>query len=227
MSVHSGHRKRIRERFLKDGLDNFPAHNAVEFLLFYALPQKDTNELAHRLIERFGSLAGVFDAPYEELLKVDGVGETTATLIKLIPQLSRRYMIDSMVNEYLNTTKKAGKFLLPYYIARKNETVFLVCLDSKCKVISCQMIFEGSVNSTQVNIRKIIETALKYNASGVIIAHNHPGGVALPSPEDLAITKRILEALRVVGLAFIDHIIVADNDFVSLADSGFIERISS
>lgn len=225
MSVHSGHRKRVRERFLNESLDNFPPHNALELLLFYALPQRDTNELAHRLIERFGSLAAVFDAPFEELLKVEGVGQSAATLLKLIPQLTRRYMVDSVFEEYLNSTEKAGKFLLPYYIARKNETVFLVCLDSKCKVISTQMIFEGSVNSTQVNIRKIIETAFKYNATGVIIAHNHPGGVALPSSEDLGTTQRIFDALRAVGLAFIDHIIVADDDFVSLADSGFIQRI--
>ncbi len=224
MSVHAGHRKRVRERFLNESLDNFPPHNVLEFLLFYGLPQRDTNELAHRLIERFGSLRDVFDAPYEELLKVDGVGESVAALIKLIPQLTRRYMVDSSMEQYLNSTEKAGKFLQPYYIARKNETVYLVCLDSKCKVLSCQMIFEGSVNSTQVNIRKIIETAFKYNAAGIIIAHNHPGGVALPSPEDLGTTQRISEALRAVGLSFIDHIILADGDFVSLADSGFIKR---
>jgi len=225
MSVHSGHRKRLKERFLNESLDGFPAHNVLELLLFFWLPQKDTNELAHRLIERFGGLAAVFDAPYEELLKVNGVGESVATLIKLIPELTRRYMVDGAKEDYLNSTEKAGKFLLPYYIARRNETVFLACLDSKCKVLSCQMIFEGSVNSTQVNIRKIIELAFKYNATGIIIAHNHPGGVALPSPEDLATTQRIFEALRSVGLAFIDHIIVADGDFVSLADSGFIQRV--
>ncbi|MDP4109231.1 MAG: DNA repair protein RadC [Bacillota bacterium] len=225
MSVHSGHRKRVRERFLNESLDSFPPHNVLELLLFYAVPQKDTNELAHRLIKKFGNLKAVFDAPYEDLLKVQGVGETVASLIKLIPQLARRYMICSSEDTCLNSTEKAGKFLLPYYIARRNETVFLVCLDTKCKVLSCQMIFEGSVNSTQVNIRKIIETAFRYNASGIIIAHNHPGGVALPSPEDLGTTQRIQEALRAVGLLFIDHIIVADDDFVSLADSGFIRRV--
>ena len=225
MSVHSGHSKRMKERFLKEGLDSFAAHNVLEILLFYGIPQKDTNELAHELIQRFGTISGVFDAPYEDLLKVNGIGESAAVLLKLIPALARRYMTDRPKDVFLNTTEKAGEFLLPHYIGRRNECVFMVCVDAKCKVLDCRMIFEGSVNSTQVNIRRIIEIAFQCNATGVIISHNHPGGVALPSDEDLHTTERIGNALRAVGLCFIDHIIVADDDFVSLADSGYIRRI--
>ncbi len=220
MGIHDGHRKRLINRFLSEGLDSFSDHVVLELLLFFSIPRQDTNEIAHKLLDRFGSLPGVLDAPHAELVKVEGIGANSATLLNLIPQLSRVYNTKRLEDVCIDSTEKAGRFLLPRFIGRNEETVFMVCIDSKCRVLGTTLLHEGSVNSADINIRKLIETALRFNAVGVILAHNHPGGVALPSPEDLNTTYRIKNAIEPVGIKFIDHIIVADGDFVSLADSG-------
>lgn len=224
MGVHDGHRARLTARFLEEGLDGFSQHNMLELLLFYAVPRKDTNELAHALIDAFGSLAGVLDAPVSELEAVPGVGERTAALLHLMPQLARAYLADGARDICIDSTAKAGSYLLPRFIGRNEETVFMVCLDGKGRVLSTTLLFRGSVNSAEINLRAVVAAALRHNAAGVILAHNHPGGVALPSPEDLTTTRRVRDALAPVGVRLVDHIIVADGDYVSLADSGYVIR---
>jgi len=215
----------MKRRFLEHGLESFEDHHVLEILLFYALPRVDVNPLAHNLLKQFGSLAAVFDAPLDELEKVEGIGRNAATLIKLIPQVARRYMISrASLSDILDSSEKAGRYLLPRFFGERDEVVYLVCLDAKCKVLNCRLMFRGSVNSASVSIRKIVETALSFNATSVILAHNHTSGIALPSREDQITTRRIEEALRAVDITLADHIIVADDDFVSLADSGFFHR---
>ena len=222
MNIHDGHRERMKKRFIEHGLENFDDHSVLELLLFYALPRVDVNPIAHKLINKFGSLSAVFDAPADELAKVDGLSTNTALFIKLIPQVSRRYLMSrSSFEDILDSTEKAGRYLMPYFFAERDEIVYMVCLDAKCKVLNCKRLFEGSVNSANVSIRKIVENALLFNATSVIIAHNHTSGIALPSEEDKLTTRRIENALRAVDIGLTDHIIVADDDFVSLADNGF------
>lgn len=225
LGVHDGHRDRMRQRFTEHGLENFDDHTVLELLLFYARPRSDTNPLAHALLEYFGSLAAVFDAPAEELCRIPGVGETTATLIKLIPQVARRYqMSKSSVEGIITSSHQAGEFLSPRFYGEKDEVVYLLCLDAKGKIIACKFMGRGSVNSANVSIRKIVETALLYNATSVILAHNHTSGIALPSKEDEFTTRKVDGALATVDIALIDHIIVADEDFVSMADNGFFHK---
>lgn len=225
MSIHEGHRGRLKKRFLEYGLESFEDHSVLELLLFYALPRSDVNPIAHALINKFGSLAAVFDAPLEELARVPGIGVNAAEYIKLIPQVSRRYLMSrASFDDILDSTKKAGAYLLPRFYAERDEIVYLVCLDAKCKVLNCKLLFRGSVNSAGVSIRKIVENALVYNSTSVIIAHNHTSGIAVPSEEDKITTRRIQEALRAVDITLSDHIIVADDDFVSLADNGFFRK---
>ena len=224
---HSGHRQRMKERFAKHGLENFDDHNVLEILLFYAIPRGDINPLAHELLSRFGKLSDVFDAPVEELKKVNGIGDSAAALIKLIPQISRRYMISRSISTedaYLTDSKKAGRFIVPYFYGEREETVYMLCLDAKCKVLNCRQMFRGDVNSANVSMRKIVENALAYSATSVIMAHNHPSGIALPSKEDERTTQRMIEALGAVDIILADHIVVADEDFVSMADNGFFKR---
>ncbi len=223
--LHAGHRKRLKARFLSEGLDGFAEHNVLELLLFYALPQQDTNPLAHRLIDAFGSLSGVLDASVEDLCRIKGVGPGTAMLLSLMPALFRRYRLSGAdFDTCLNTTEKAGDYLLPRFIGLKNEAVYVVCLDAKCKPLCCRMLSEGTVNVAQINVRKVVELALSFNASSIILAHNHLSGIALPSTEDVATTLHMKRALDAVGIAFVDHIIVADDDFVSLAQSGLLNQ---
>lgn len=222
MGLHDGHRQRLIQRFLEEDLDNFEPHNVLELLLFYAIPRKDTNELAHVLIDTFGSLKGVFDAPYEELIKVTGIGPNTAALLKLVPSLTRTYYSSDARSIILDTSEKSGEYFLPYYIGQTEEVVRLACLDAGGKVISNQILHRGSANAAEVNMRKIVNIALRNNAMGVILAHNHPGGLPLPSEEDVATTKSIREALMPMGILLMDHIIVAGQDYVSMARSGII-----
>ena len=212
----------MRKRFAEHGLENFDDHTALELLLFYALPRSDTNPVAHALVDHFGSLSAIFDAPAEELCRVPGIGKNSATLIKLIPQLSRRYqMSKSSVEGIVVSSHKAGEYLTPRFFGECDEVVYMLCLDAKCKILTCKFMGRGSVNSANVSIRKIVEMALLYNATSVVLSHNHTSGIALPSKEDELTTRRVEAALGAVGIALIDHIIVADDDFVSMADNGF------
>ena len=221
-NIHEGHRKRMKERFMKSGLDDFAPHNVLEFLLFYSIPRGDTNPIAHRLIEAFGSLSGVFDATPEELMKVSGVGESTAILISMIPQMARKYLEDKAdaVN-VVGGCGDIGAYLLPKFVGRTNEALMMVSIDNKNKVISCSVVAEGTVDSAKVSRRKVMEEAMKVKATRVVLAHNHPRGVAVPSAEDVAMTREIGRLFAQVGIELVDHIIIADDDYVSMAASGF------
>lgn len=221
-SIHKGHRERLKERFLEEGLDNFTDIQALELLLFYGIPQKDTNPIAHALLEHFGSLSRVLEAPVEELKKVPGISSHSAVLLTLITALGRYYQVDcAQRTECLTTLEACGTYLVPYFFGRCRETVFLLCLDAKCKVLCCKEVGEGSVNSASISVRKIVETALNASATTVVLAHNHPSGVALPSAEDIQTTKRVAAALRAVEVHLADHIVVAEGDYVSLVQSGY------
>ncbi|MVB11930.1 hypothetical protein CAFE_26590 [Caprobacter fermentans] len=219
-SLHVGHRERVKNQFLAGGLDSFQAHSVLELLLFYAIPLKDTNPIAHQLLQKFGSLSGTFDAPFEELLKVNGIGMSAATLIKLIPQLCRRYQEDlDRDKTYIYSYDEAGKRLVNKFIGRQNEVVVLMLLDSKTRVLYCDVVDEGAVNSASIYIKKIVRLSVQYDAVYAILSHNHPSGNCLPSKQDLSTTRWIYEALDTVEVRLIDHIIVSGNDYLSIAKS--------
>lgn len=223
MSIHEGHRERLRSRFLEQGLDGFEDHNVLELLLFYALPRRDTNALAHELMNAFGSLSAVFDASPEALTRVSGVGQNAAALIRLVPEIARRYMIDrTEPGAILFDSASCGRFLVPYFTNLRQEAFYLVCLDAKLKVLDCRELARGGTVSAHVSPRLVVQTALERNASAAVIAHNHTSGIALPSQEDVDTTLRIRDALAMVGVTLVDHIVVAGGDFVSLADDGVL-----
>ena len=223
MGVHDGHRQKMRRRFLTGGLDSFAPHEALELLLYYAIPRRDTNVLAHALLERYGSLSAVFNAPVEDLMRLEGIGESAAILLHLVPQLSRRAGLeDAVQSAAISSSVQAGKYLLPLFEGKKREAVYQLCLDRKGKLLACKFLGEGGAASAVVDVRQVAENAILTAASAVILAHNHPSGVALPSAEDYAMTDRMKQALATVGVVLSDHIIVADGDFVSMADSGYL-----
>ena len=221
MGIHDGHREKMRQRFLKGGLDSFADHEALELLLYYAIPRKDTNPIAHALTERYGSLAAVLSAPVEDLKQVEGVGERAAVLLKLVPQMMRKAQLDA-TERVLNSAERAGAFLLELFAEQNHEVVYALCLDRKGKLITYKRLGEGGISSAGLDIRKLMECAILSSASAVILAHNHPSGIALPSNDDFSATDRAREALKNIDVQLADHIIVADGDFVSLADSGYL-----
>lgn len=221
MALHDGHRQRLKDRFRSEGLDNFEERHVLELLLGYAIPRKDTAPLAEELLDHFGSFTQIMEATAEELQKVKGVGDHTATLVTLTTAVGRYYAVKRATSvDILDSTTKCGRYLMHRFFGRRNETVFLLCLDAKCKVLCCREVGEGSVNSANIPVRRVVEMSLAANATTAIIAHNHPSGVALPSAEDVATTRRLARALDAVEITLADHIIVADEDFVSLVQSG-------
>lgn len=216
---HEGHRERLKARFLAEGLDHFEPHVILELILFYSLPRRDTNPIAHELLRQFNnSLSAVFDAPIEELVKIKGITENSAILIKLFPEVCRRYLLGLDENRRIvKNSEDAAKIFIPMFLGKSNENVAMLCVDGKGKVLYCGRVFEGSVNAAGVSVRRFIEIAVRYTTTDVIVAHNHPSGVAVPSEQDIAVTSKISAALKTVGIRLLDHIVVADNDWVSLA----------
>lgn len=223
MGVHDGHREKMRQRYLKHGLDNFAEHEALELLLYYAIPRRDTNPIAHALMERYGSLSAVLSAPAEDLMQVEGIGESAAILLRLAPQLcAKARLADAERETVLTSVDRLGAYLLSRFSDEANEIVYQLCLDRKGKLLACKRLSEGGVSGADLDVRRVVENAILSRASAVVLAHNHPSGVALPSGEDVAATVRAGEALATIGVELADHIIVADGDFVSLRDSGYL-----
>ena len=160
MGIHDGHRKRLRQRFAQQGADGFQDHELLEYLLQFSLPRVDTNPLAHRLMDRFGSFSSVLDAPVESLLQVEGVGPGTAAFLSALPGVCRRYYTDRNTDIILNSSDRSGRYLLPRFIGRSVETVFLVCMDSKCKVLACLRLSEGNTTMASVDPAQVTREAL-------------------------------------------------------------------
>lgn len=220
MSVHDNHRQRVKSRYETYGIDVFNEHQALELLLFYCIPRKDTNEIAHRLMNRFGSFGQVLDAPVKELEKVEGMGHNAALYLKLLRDAHRYYQLHKEKNEkILDNINACGEYLLDFFEGLNVETVYMLGLDAKCKVLCCREIGRGNVNSAAVSVRKIVDAALTENVTSVVLAHNHPSGCAIPSQEDILTTKRIANALKAIDVVLADHIVVCGSDFVSMVHS--------
>lgn len=220
MSIHRDHRSRVKKRFVKEGLEGFDDLHILEMMLFYCVPRKDTNELAHNLLDRFGSLPQVLDATPDQLQKVDGIGEGVSTFVMFLRELHRAYEVRKNQDvRIINSLADVKKCVMSRLEGQRNEMVYLLCLDGKQKLICIEKVSEGSVNSTNISTRRIVELALAVNAVTVILVHNHPGGVAIPSYEDVNATKYIAQALRKIEIQLADHVIVADGDYVSLVQS--------
>jgi len=224
-NIHQGHRQRVKTRFLAEGLDGFEDHQVLEMLLFFCIPMKDTNDLAHKMINEFGSLAGLFEADPKDICKRCGVSENTAILISLIPSLSRRYFKGKWGDKpVLNSSSKAGEYAVSLFTGRTYETFFVICLDSQNRVNYAALVHEGTINEAHVYPRLIVETALRHQANSVILAHNHPGGSLQPSSDDIEITKSIATAIEAISIKINDHIIVAGDKYLSFAEKGLIKR---
>ncbi len=226
--LHKGHRLRLRDKFLLGGIDNFEDHEVLELLLFYAIPRKNTNEIAHKLLQKFGSLDAVFDAPVNLLKTVDGVGESTAIFIKIISNITRLYVERKYVDDkkVLSPSEMNDKLMMKF-IGRQEETVAIMLLDAKGKILYEGIVNKGTVNAVDIYIRKIIELIVLYSASTLILAHNHPSGVAVPSRDDIKTTCAINNILKSMKVHLLDHIVVADGDYVSMKDCGMLKNLNN
>lgn len=213
---HEGHRKRLRDSFKKGGIEPFSDHNVIELVLFYAIPRKDTNLIAHELIERFGSVSGVFDAPFEELLKVDGIGENCATLIKMFPAVGRRYLTDKYDKPEFESVEALGDYCVSLFTGETVEKAYLLCYDARNRMIKSVLIAQGSLSTVNLDKRRMMEAVVINSTVSVILTHNHPNGAAAPSSADVRSTREISNLMREVSVNFADHIIVADKEYFSM-----------
>lgn len=219
--MHEGHRKRLSDRFLKVGFEGFEDHEVLEYLLFYTIPRSDTNPIAHRLIETFGSLAGVFEAAPEDLVQIEGIGEKSALFICMFPEIFRAYERSKLGKRpYIKTIKDACDFTKALLFGKAYEQFYVVWLDTQNRVIHFGCLSEGGISESPVYLNKIAAAALRHHAVKGIIAHNHPGGNVMPSKADIDTTHDIMKALNLLGIELIDHIIVCENAAFSFqADS--------
>lgn len=221
--MHEGHRNRLKNRFLIEGLDSFEQHQILELVLFYAIPRKDVNELAHKLLRRFGSLSRVLEADVKDIMNVDGIGLNAAVLLALIPSLARNYYMDKREDRpIVNNPEKAGEYAIPIFIGRIYEAFFLICIDAQNRIIHSALVHEGTIDEAPIYPRLIVEAALRNHAHSVILAHNHPGGSPLPSKADIDATTTIISALQHVDIKVIDHIIVAKDKYSSFVEMGLL-----
>ena len=224
-SVHSGHRARMLETYLTAGIEGLSDVEALELLLGYSIARRDVNPLAHRLLDEFGSLHRVFEAPSEKLRLVPGVGPRTAALIRLTAELwgrCERSRLSAQV--YLRSTGEIGRYLVAQTDGAGEERAWLLSLDARCRVIECRELCRGAVNSVNLPFRKVVEAALLANASTVVLAHNHTSGTLLPSLEDVEYTKQAAQALELVDVVLNDHFILGERNYISMKASGMMVR---
>ena len=220
--LHRGHRERLRERFLREGLDNFEDHQVLELLLFQAIPRFDTNPVAHRLMQRFGSLSAVLEADPKDLAAVEGVGANAAAFLSMISPVTRRYFHDRVKHsrKSLSNAEAAVEYLVPLMAGRSDEVFYVLCLDSQLRVLYPALISEGTVKDALVHPRHVVEAAVRHKASSVILAHNHPGGSVKPSTYDHKLTSKLVHALGGINVPVVDHIIVAGEHIYSFSREG-------
>ena len=227
MSEHEGHRDRLRERFLRDGnMTGFAPHEALELLLTYAIPRKDVNPIAHRLLDHFGSLHGVLEARQEELTEVKEIGPSTAMLIRMLLPLFRLYENDRLAErKTLSSDREARDFCASLFKGVTDERFYLVSLDARLKIIATQVISEGTVDEVAVYPRQVLGLLLRQNAQGAILTHNHPGQNAEPSREDIEMTQLLSDVMDKVGIRLYDHVICGTDGTYSFARHGLLNPI--
>jgi DNA repair protein RadC len=224
-NLHEGHRERLKQEFLQKGMEHLPDHEKLELLLYFSIKRGDTNETGHELMNRFGSLSGVFNAPYELLKQTKGIGESSAQLIKLVSSLVRAYMDDySSQHNTIKTTAEAKEYMRYKFLCESVECVMMACIGGNGKVVFCDVISEGSPETVQIRPSDFIRKALLAQAARVVIAHNHPNGICNPSGKDVFTTKILADELSRVEIELMDHIIVAPDGCCSMQEIGMMKN---
>ncbi len=225
--VHDGHRKRMFEKFDKYGFSTFNDHEKLELILFFSVPRRDTNRLAHKLLDRFHTISGVLDAHESELKEFPLITDRTVQLFSMIKQTAALYKSEKIKNKtYLCTTDEIATYFQLFFANSKNEKLAVMSLNNKGRFISCDFIAEGDISSVGVSVRKVIERLISTGATVAVLCHNHPGGIALPSSADVFITRELHSALKNINVELKDHIILSnEDDYVSMALSSEYKQI--
>jgi DNA repair protein RadC len=223
--THTGHRKRLREKFLKSGLGGFHDYEIVELLLTLGAPRKDCKSQAKEAIKRFKSLRGVLAASPEELQQIKGIGPHSAFGIKLMQEVAREFLKEKIMDKPLyKSPQEIFDYLYHSMRDLKKEVFKVIYLNSQNQIMETVDLFQGTVNSSSVSPREVIEGALKNNAVSLIFVHNHPSGNPEPSAGDRELTRELVYAGKIMRLNVLDHIVIGDNRYFSFANEGLIDE---
>lgn len=225
-ALHTGHRERMRKRFIKTGFEGFTEHEVLEMLLFYACPRRDTNEIAHILINKFGSIADVIDADYDELTSVNYITENAATLLKILPAFMPVYYNSKSINVTYDNINNLKDLFKPYFVGLTCEMFRVACFDSRLTLIKNVSIESGDTYGLPVSVKRVTEIALREKAAAIALAHNHPDAPAKPSPQDIDITQNIINVMRQLRIGFLDHIIFGKNDIIAMKESAYTKFLA-
>lgn len=222
---HVGHRERLKERFIREGLDGFEEHNILELILFYTIPQKDTNELAHELLDRFGSLEGVFCAGTEQLMQVEGVGEHTALFLSMFDELMEAYREDRRQNEFIIGTGNISEFAVRKLAYSQTERLMVIFIDNKQCMLNWHYLQEGYISAEDIDIRTVIRMVMGTNTTHVLLARNYIKATGIVRKTDFTVATRVSDALRGIGVSLFDYIVVGKNNTVAtLNGNAVLER---
>jgi len=224
----AGHRRRLRERFFQSGLDGFHDYEVIELLLTLGTPRKDCKETAKAALKRFKTLPGVLDAATADLERVPGIGPTNLFGLKLVPAVCQRYLKQHLEGKTpLTNSRELFDYLNHTIRDKKRECFVAIYLDAKNRVIADETLFTGTVTASAVYPREVVKAALAHTAAAVIFAHNHPSGDPAPSPDDMAITRKLTQACSLMGITVHEHLIIGAEGYFSFADHGHMARINA
>lgn len=226
-NLHEGHRQRLLEQVHNSGLDNMTEVQILEFVLTFFIPRKDTNELAHILLNEFGSFKNVLDASQTDLLKIDGIGERTAKLITLLPHIFFHYRESGYKNKpiFIHNLNEAVDFLIDIFDSKIDEEFYILFFSPSQQLIKFEKLSTGNQNEVSISCQDIVNKALKYKPSYIMLAHNHPNGYAFPSNDDIATTNKIIKMLMYHQLMVMDHVIIGKNGYYSFSQNNLINSI--
>lgn len=227
-NVHHGHRQRVKERFLTYGVESFNEIQLLEALLFYGIPKKDTNDTAHLLLDTFGSFKKVLEADYKELVRINGIGENAASLIKFFQMASKKYLefeYTKTDDKVYNTPESLMDFCKRLFLGERKEKVYAIALDDDLVILDTALISEGNPDSVYIPYRKVADFIIKLGVSRIVLAHNHPNGVCLPSRNDIDATKDIIELLEQIDVEVVDHIVVGKKGTSSMRNSQLAREV--
>lgn len=224
--VHEGHRERMRARIRNGGISNLEEHEILEYILYAFVPRKDTNEIAHALIDKFGSLAGVLNADEKRLAEVAGMTQNASLFIACLPEILRCYMLScEKERQSLKGRGDIRKFLGNKLYGLREEELYAIALDSRSGIIDARNLAKGSADAVELNVRAVVDFALKNKASSIIVAHNHPSGNPAPSQKDIDITQELYGTLSALGISLLDHYIFSGTKYYSFEENGMLEKI--
>ncbi|MBR5122694.1 MAG: DNA repair protein RadC [Anaerotignum sp.] len=222
-NIHEGHRDRMRSRFLQEGADGFADHEILEMLLYGTIPRGDTNEIAHHLLDEFGSISNLIEADPHEITKTAGVGLKSGVFLSLLHELVRRYEKEKLeMKPALTSILRTVDYCKALVAFRPTECFYVIFLDGRRQILHTSKISEGTVNDTAVSPRIVVEKALRYKATGVVLCHNHPNGTVKPSFDDIQLTLSLKKLMQPLGIDVVDHIVIGANEYFSFFENDML-----